>query len=132
MSILHPTTSTPAHAVRDAWIAIAVSPVALVAAVVVALLLGGGGTSDLWVGGALLADVALAAPTVALVESRAADRRADHGAGWVLAASVVDGLLVVAVLALAVVSPIAVLLALTASACVVLVAWGTGEEREDR
>lgn len=133
MTILHPTTSTPhTRAVRAAWIAIAASPFVLGAAIVVALLLGGGGTGDLWMGGLLLALAAMAAPTVALVESRAADRRAEHGAGPALAASAVDWLLVVAALALAVVSPIAVLVALTVSACVVLVVWGTGAERGDR
>jgi len=132
MTILHPTTSTShTRAVRAAWIAIAASPFVLGAAVVVALLLGGG-TGGLWIGGTLLALAAMAAPTVALVESRAADRRAEHGAGPALAASAADWLLVVAALALAVVSPIAVLIALTVSACVVLVVWGTGAERGDR
>ena len=88
MTILHPTTSTShTRAVRAAWIAIAASPFVLGAAVVVALLLGGGGTGGLWIGGTLLALAAMAAPTVALVESRAADRRAEHGAGPALAAS---------------------------------------------
>ncbi|MFN8158232.1 MAG: hypothetical protein U0R68_12490 [Candidatus Nanopelagicales bacterium] len=134
MTILHPTTSTShhPHAVRDSWIAIALSPVGLVAAVLVALLLGGGGTVDLWLPGAALAVAALVAPTVALVEARAADRHGDHGAGLALAASVVDWLMVVTVLAVAVVSPMAVLVGLTVSVCVILAAWGAGEPSGSR
>lgn len=69
---------------------------------------------------------------MALVEARAADRHGDHGAGLALAASVVDWLMVVTVLAVAVVSPMAVLVGLTVSVCVILAAWGAGEPSGSR
>lgn len=122
MSTLH---STPAvhhpHPLRDAWIAVALSPVVLVVAVGLALALGGGAGS--WLGGALLSVVALTAPTVALLEAHRAGRDDVHRAEVALAAAAVAWLVVVAVLVLAVVSEIAALVGIAVSACIVMLGW---------
>ena len=120
MSTLHSTPAVHHHELRDAWIAVALSPVVLVVAIGLAFAFGGAGS---WLGGSLLSVVALTPPTVALLEAHRAGREDVHGADAALAAAAVAWLAVVAVLVLAVVSAVAALVGIAVSACVVMLAW---------